>query len=85
MLPSEYNTYSCPNCEDDVEVPLPVAKYATCESCGTKLEIHPDAEFDEDGWHDRTHLSVVDPEQEHKEAMLKHGLDWIAKNVGGTK
>lgn len=60
MNPWEYNTYSCPECEDDVQVPLPAAKHVTCEGCGATLEIHPDADFEDGMWHDRTHLSVVE-------------------------
>lgn len=57
----EYNTYPCPECEDDVEVALPCSKYATCTGCGAHLEVHPDADFDDGGWHDLTHLSVARP------------------------
>lgn len=70
--PSEYNSYPCPSCEADVSVALPLAKYATCDECKAKLEIHVDAEFDEDGWHDLTTLSVVDEQREHMKKMLKH-------------
>ena len=69
------NTYSCPACEDDVEVPLPLAKYVTCESCKTKLEINVDADFEDGHWHDLTTLSVVDPDREHKERMLHGWMD----------
>jgi hypothetical protein len=68
-----HNEYACPNCEADVSVALPVAKYATCDECKTKLEIHPDADFEDGMWHDRTTLSIVDPEREHKERMVKYG------------
>lgn len=67
-----HNFYSCPNCEADVEVALPLAKYATCAECKTKLEIHPDAEFEDGMWHDRTVLSIVDPEREHMKRMVAH-------------
>ncbi len=63
-FPEPYNTYACPSCEADVRVGLPHAKYAFCDECKTRLEIHPDAEFDEDGWHDRTTLSIVETEEE---------------------
>ncbi len=66
------NTYSCPNCEADVSVALPLAKYAECLECKTKLEIHPDADFEDGMWHDRTTLSIVDPQREHMKVMLEH-------------
>jgi DNA-directed RNA polymerase subunit RPC12/RpoP len=72
MKPEPYNDYPCPNCEADVRVSLPAAKYAECEECGAKLEIHPDAEFYDGMWHDLTELSVVDPGEEHRRAMLEH-------------
>lgn len=62
MLPEPYNEYPCPNCEEDVRVGLPAAKYVDCPSCKAKLEIHPDAEFEDGMWHDRTTLSIVDYE-----------------------
>lgn len=55
----DYNQYECPNCGDLVECALPLAKYVQCETCGSKLEIHPDADFN-GIWHDRTTLSVVE-------------------------
>jgi DNA-directed RNA polymerase subunit RPC12/RpoP len=67
-----HNTYSCPSCEADVAVTLPVAKYVTCPECHSKLEIHPDAEFEDGLWHDRTELAVIDSEREHMKRMLKH-------------
>jgi hypothetical protein len=69
---SNYNLYTCPNCEEDVPVALPAAKWATCPECCTKLEIHPDADWEDGMWHDRTTLSVVDPEREHMKAMVRH-------------
>jgi DNA-directed RNA polymerase subunit RPC12/RpoP len=72
MLPSEYNEYPCPACEEDVRVPLPASAYVTCPSCQSKLEIHPDAEFFDEHWHDRTTLSIVDEEREHMKKMLNH-------------
>jgi hypothetical protein len=70
----DHNEYECPvdDCGEWVSVALPVSKYVTCPSCNTKLEIHPDAEFFDEHWHDRTHLSVVDPEREHMKKMLNH-------------
>jgi DNA-directed RNA polymerase subunit RPC12/RpoP len=65
-----HNQYTCPNCEADVSVALPVARYATCPECHFKLEIHPDAEFEDGHWRDRTELSVV--EREHMKKMLRH-------------
>ncbi len=67
VQPKGTGLYPCPNCEADVEVPLPLAKHVDCKGCGAKLEIHPmtEQEQDENGdWqlHDRTELSVV-PEQ----------------------
>jgi hypothetical protein len=76
MFPSEYNEYPCPNCEEDVRVPLPPSKYATCPGCKKTLEIHPDAEFEDGLWHDRTTLSIVDPEREHMKRMLRHLHDY---------
>jgi DNA-directed RNA polymerase subunit RPC12/RpoP len=93
MLPSEYNEYPCPACEEDVRVPLPASAYVTCPSCQSKLEIHPDAEFEDGLWHDKTHLSVVEQREsvstddmyrEHIKRMLAKGLDWINDNAGGT-
>ncbi len=72
MKPEPYNEYPCPNCEADVRVALPVSKYATCDECKAKLEIHPDAEWFDGFWHDRTTLSIVDPEREHMKVMLEH-------------
>jgi DNA-directed RNA polymerase subunit RPC12/RpoP len=66
------NYYSCPECEEDVPTRLPLAKYVTCPGCKSKLEIHPDADFENGMWHDLTTLSVVDPEREHIKRMLKH-------------
>jgi hypothetical protein len=71
-LSADYNFYPCPNCEEDVAVALPPAKYATCHECNTKLEIHPDADFEDGMWHDRTTLSIVDEEREHMKRMLRH-------------
>lgn len=81
-----HNEYECPNdaCGEWVSVPLPLAKYVMCPACKARLQINVDAEFYGGMWHDRTELSLCDPEREHKEAMLKHGLDWIAKNGRGT-
>jgi len=67
-----HNSYECPECSDDVEVPLPLAKYVTCPTCKSKLEIHPDADWFDGMWHDRTELSVVDPERDHMRRMLDH-------------
>lgn len=67
-----HNDYECPECSDDVEVPLPVAKYVTCPTCNSKLVIHVDAEFDRGMWHDRTTLSVLDEREQHIKRMLKH-------------
>jgi predicted RNA-binding Zn-ribbon protein involved in translation (DUF1610 family) len=53
------NEYECPNCGDTVQVPMPASKNVDCTSCGAKLEIHPDAEFFDGLWHDRTELSIV--------------------------
>ncbi len=78
--PSEYNEYPCPNCEADVRVALPAAKYATCPECKAKLEIHPDADFEDGMWHDRTELSIVDPEREHMKTMLEHAKSKEAQN-----
>lgn len=77
MIPYPYNEYPCPECDDDVRVALPLAKYVICHNCHTQLEIHPDAEFEDGLWHDRTTLSVVDldPEREHMERMLRHLQD----------
>ncbi len=61
-FPEPYNEYPCPNCEAEVRVGLPAGKNVVCQECKTKLEIHPDAEQDEDGWHDRTTLSIVETE-----------------------
>jgi hypothetical protein len=92
-LSADYNFYPCPNCEADVSVALPPAKYATCDECKTKLEIHPDADFEDGHWHDKTHLSVVEQREsvstddmyhEHMKRMLAKGLDWINDNAGGT-
>jgi hypothetical protein len=82
-----HNSYECPVCDEWVPIALPMAAYATCPGCKRKLKVMVDAEFDENGWHDRTELDFADepdPDREHKERMLRHGLDWIAKNVGGT-
>ena len=54
-----YNEFECPNCEEIVQVPIPYAKYVDCPGCKLTLEIHPDAEQDENGWHDRTTLSMA--------------------------
>ena len=69
-----HNEYECPvdECGEWVKVPLPLSAYVTCPSCHTKLEIHPDYEFEDGMWHDRTTLSVVDPEREHMKKMLNH-------------
>jgi DNA-directed RNA polymerase subunit RPC12/RpoP len=61
MRPAPYTTYECPACDEEFEVSLPVSKYAVCANCQSKLEIHPDAEFERGMWHDRTTLSVVTP------------------------
>ncbi len=66
------NDFECPNCEEWLSVPLPYAKYVDCPWCKKKLEIHPDADFDRGMWHDRTTLSVVDPEREHMKQMVDH-------------
>ncbi len=70
MKPEPYNEYPCPNCEADVRVGLPVSKYAECPECKAKLEIHPDADWFDGFWHDRTTLSIVDPEREHMQRMV---------------
>ena len=72
MYPSDYNEYQCPECDEDVRVPLPPSKYVDCPHCKSHLEIHPDAEFEDGMWHDHTTLSIVDPEREHMKRMLKH-------------
>ncbi len=54
--PSEYNQYPCPVCEADVRVSLPAAKYVTCPECNVKLEVRPDADWEDGMWHDRTEL-----------------------------
>lgn len=69
-LSADYIFYECPNCSEDVAVALPPAKYVDCHSCHSKLEIHPDADFFDGMWHDRTTLSVVDPEREHMKRMF---------------
>jgi hypothetical protein len=69
---SNTNEYSCPNCEEDVSVPLPASKYVNCGHCKTKLEVHPDAEFYDGLWHDLTTLSIVDEEREHMKRMVAH-------------
>ncbi len=51
----DYNEFDCPVCDEVVQVALPYAKWATCPN-GHRLEIIPDADFDENGWHDRTEL-----------------------------
>jgi DNA-directed RNA polymerase subunit RPC12/RpoP len=73
-----HNDHECPQCGDTVLVPLPYPKYVDCQECKSKLEIHPDAEFEDGLWHDRTELSIVDPERDHMKTMLqfakeKHG------------
>jgi hypothetical protein len=45
------------------------------------LNINVDAEFDRGMWHDRTELSVVDPEREHMKTMLEHAKSREAQNV----
>jgi hypothetical protein len=67
-----HNDYPCPGCEEDVSVPLPPPKYVTCPECHAKLEINVDAEWFDGMWHDRTSLSLVDPEQEHIKRMVDH-------------
>lgn len=70
-----HNHYECPVCDEWVPVALPMAAYATCPGCKRKLKVMVDAEFDENGWHDRTELDVADepdPEREHMKRMLKH-------------
>ena len=72
-----HNEYECPVCDEWVPVALPMAAYATCPGCKRKLKVMVDAEFDENGWHDRTELDVADdtnpdPEREHMKRMLKH-------------
>ncbi len=57
--PEPYNEYPCPNCEADVRVGLPAGKYATCGDCKTRLEIHPEADWFDGFWHDRTTLSIA--------------------------
>ncbi len=69
---SLFNYYECPECDEWVSVPLGPPKYVTCSHCKSRLEIHPEADFSDNMWHDRTTLSVVDPELEHMKAMLNH-------------
>ena len=72
MFPSEYNEYECPECGEWVRVALPLSKYADCKNCQAKLEIHPDAEFEDGMWHDRTTLSVAVPGREHIQRMIDY-------------
>lgn len=72
-----HNSYTCPNCEEDVPCALPLAKFVECPECKTKLEIMVDAEFDNGSWHDLTKLSIAEdscPEcrsdREHKQRMI---------------
>lgn len=73
------NDFECPNCFEWLKVPIPYARYVDCPSCRAKLEIHPDAEFDEGVWHDLTELSIV--EEEHMKRMLNFALE---KEQDGT-
>jgi hypothetical protein len=72
MKPSPFNEYQCPECDEDVRVELPAPSYVECQHCKSTLELHPDFEFEDGFWHDRTTLSIVDPEREHMKRMLKH-------------
>jgi hypothetical protein len=72
-----HNEYECPadDCGEWVPVPLPMAAYVTCPGCKRKLKVMVDAEFDENGWHDRTELDVADepdPERDHMKRMVAY-------------
>ncbi len=67
-----HNEYECPNCDEWIAVPIPLAAYVNCPECKAKLEIHPNADWFDGFWHDRTTLSIVDPEREHMKLMLEH-------------
>lgn len=72
MSQSLFNEYECPECDAWVRVALPPSRYVKCPECMSNLEVHQDADFEDGMWHDRTTLSVVDPEREHMKRMLNH-------------
>jgi len=72
------NDFECPNCDEWLSVPLPYAKYVNCPWCKSKLEIHPDAEFEDGLWHDRTELSIV--EEDHMKRMIEYAKSHEHKN-----
>jgi hypothetical protein len=77
MTPSDpyHNTYECPECSDDVSVPLPLPKFVMCPACKARLQINVDAEFYGGMWHDRTELDFADepdPERDHMQRMINH-------------
>jgi hypothetical protein len=55
------NEYECPECGEWVSVELPAPAQVKCTNpeCNLMLSVDVDAEFDENGWHDRTTLSVA--------------------------
>jgi uncharacterized paraquat-inducible protein A len=65
-----YNEFECPNCDEIVNVPVPYAAHVVCPGCKLTLEIHPDADQDENGWHDRTTLSIA-AKQNDSRAILE--------------
>jgi hypothetical protein len=70
MIQPNYTEYPCPNCEESVPVEVPTSGHVVCPECKLNLEVHPDAEFDQDGWHDRTTLSIV-PGQSDSTVILE--------------
>lgn len=70
MKTSPSNDYECPECGEWIWVP-PLSKYVKCPCCKAQVAIHPDADFHDGHWHDRTTLSVAVPGRAHIERMLE--------------